>query len=89
MSFTQMTCYPNKDILIGNNNIEKYGFASTMTQGQMIDLAITNRCPILVKDGHTGKWYLKGQGKTTEFLKAKLDQAPMARDGVFSILIEF
>lgn len=89
MSFTQITRYPNKDILISNNNIEKYGFASTMTQWQMIELAITHRCPILIKDGHRGKWYLKGKNYTVVELKAKLDQAPRERDGVFSLLIEF
>lgn len=77
--------------LDGKNYIEEYGYAAERTEEEMIQLAIENMCPVIVKNGITGKWYLKGRGRQITELKTKLEQnrgnAP--RDGVYCILVEF
>ena len=47
----KITKFENCDILIGNNNVERLGFDKTKTLGEMIDLAINNNCPIIIKAG--------------------------------------
>lgn len=55
----------------------------------MIDLAIKNECPIIIKNGINGKWYLKGKGKSIEYLKSKIEEKlGKSRDGVFCLLLE-
>ena len=89
MSFTRITRYLNCDILIRQNDIEYYGFDKNKSEGEMIDLAIKNGCSIITKNGKNGKWYLKGKGKTTEYLKDKIEKhIGNSRDGVFCLLIE-
>ena len=89
MEYTTIQRYSNCDILIGSNNVEKYGFDSHKTEGEMIDLAVKHRCPVIVKDGPTGKWYLKGQNRSIEYLKHKISMASgKSRDGVFCLLLE-
>ena len=68
----KITKFENCDILIGNNNVERLGFDKTKTLGEMIDLAIINNCPIIIKGGLNAKWYLKG--KDIEFLKEKINE---------------
>ncbi len=85
----KITKFDKCDILIGNNNVEKLGFDKTKSLGEMIDLAINNNCPIIIKAGLNAKWYLKGQGKDIEFLKTKINQnIGQHRDGVCCYLIE-
>jgi hypothetical protein len=85
----KITKFNNCDILIGNNNVERLGFDKTKTLGEMIDLAINNNCPIIIKSGLNAKWYLKGQGKNIEFLKEKINQnIGQHRTGVCCYLIE-
>jgi hypothetical protein len=89
MSYTKITRYSNCDILCHQNDVEQYGFEKTKTEGEMIDLAVANRCSIITKNGKRGKWYLKGKGKSIEFLKSKLtDNVGKSRDGVFCLLLE-
>lgn len=89
MSYTRITPFPKCDILLHQNNVEQYGFDKTKTVGEMIDLAIKNECPIIIKNGINGKWYLKGKGKTIEYLKSKIDEKlGKSRDGVFCLLLE-
>lgn len=88
MSYTRITRFSKCDILLHKNNVERYGFEKTKTEGEMIDLAIKNECPIIIKNGN-GKWYLKGKGKTIEYLKSKIDEKiGKSRDGVFCLLLE-
>lgn len=57
-----------------------------ITEGEMIDLAVKNGSHIIVKNG---KWYLKGKGKSIEYLKSKIDEnVGKFRDGVFCLLLE-
>lgn len=85
----KITKHDNCDILIGNNNIEKLGFDKNKSLGEMIDLAINNKCPIIIKNGFNGKWYLKGQGMDIEFLKTKINEnIGQHRIGVCCYLIE-
>jgi hypothetical protein len=89
MSYTTITRFSNCDILISKNDVEYYGFPKTKTEGEMIDLAIEYRCPIIVKNGNKGKWYLKGRGKQIADLKNKIDEnLGKSRDGVFCLLIQ-
>jgi hypothetical protein len=89
MSYTTITRFLKCDILISQNDVELYGFPKSKTEGEMIDLAIEFRCPIIVKNGIKGKWYLKGKGKHIIELKSKIDKnLGKSRDGVFCLLIE-
>ena len=89
MSYTTIHRYLKCDILIGSNDVEYYGFDYNKTEGEMIDLAIKHNCPVIVKNGYNGKWYLKGQKYLTEDLKIKLSEAVgKSRDGVFCLLLE-
>jgi hypothetical protein len=55
----------------------------------MVDLAIQHKCPILIKNGKNGKWYLKGQGKTMEFLRSEIARKQgLSREGVCCWLLE-
>jgi hypothetical protein len=89
MTFNRITRYSKCDILLNQNDVEWYGFDKTKTEGEMINLAVKNECPIITKNGINGKWYLKGKGKLTEYLKSKIDEnIGKSRDGVFCLLLE-
>jgi hypothetical protein len=89
MSYRQITRHIKCDILVNKNEVEQYGFDKNKTEGEMIDLAVKNDCHIIIKNGEKGKWYLKGKGKTIEFLKKKINEKKgKARDGVFCLLLE-
>ena len=89
MLYNKITRYSNCDILLHKNDVEWYGFDKNMTEDEMIDLAVKNDCPIIIKNGKKGKWYLKGKGKTVKFLKNKInEQIGKSRDGVFCLLLE-
>jgi len=69
--------------------VEVHGYSKTKTEGEMIDLAIINGCKIIIKNGITGKWYLKGKDSTIEDLKIKINEKlDESRTGVFCLLIE-
>jgi hypothetical protein len=89
MSYTKITRFLNCDILKRQDDVEFYGFDKTKTEGEMINLAVEYGCPIIIKNGKNGKWYLKGQGKTIEFLQNKInEEIGQSRDGVFCLLLE-
>jgi len=69
MNYTKITRYIKCDILLHKNDVEWYGFDKTKSEGEMIDLAVKNECPIIIKNGKNGKWYLKGKGKNNRFFK--------------------
>jgi len=76
------------DILIGRNDIEKYGFTKTLSEDEMIQLAIRYGSPVVVKNGKKGKWYLKGRGIEREAIQQKITEANgLKRDGVYTILL--
>ena len=72
MNFNKITKYDNCDLL--SPDINKYGFDKTLTLGQMIDMALIHNCPIIVKGGYNGKWYLKGLDKDIDYLKSKINE---------------
>ena len=77
------------DILIHKNDIEYRGFDKTKQENEMIKLAIENDCPIIIKNGYNGKWYLKGKGFSKENLMTMINQAVgNSRDGVYCLLLE-
>ncbi len=89
MIYTRITRFSKCDILLHQNDVEWHGFEKTKTEGEMIDLAVKNECPIIIKNGINGKWYLKGKGKPIEYLKSKIDERlGKSRDGVFCLLLE-
>jgi hypothetical protein len=89
-SLTNITKYDRCDFLRDNNNVQRLGFERNKTLGEMIDLAVTHRCPIIIKSGPNAKWYLKGQGKTTEFLRAEIERKRgTRREGVICYFLEF
>lgn len=89
MSYSRITRYLKCDILLHKNDVEQYGFDKTKTEGEMIDLAVKNECPIIIKNGINGKWYLKGKGLTVEYLKSKINEKiGESRDGVYCLLLE-
>jgi len=94
-SLKQITKYDRCDFLLGfssnnNNNVERLGFEKTKTLGEMINLALIHKCPIIIKNGNKGKWYLKGQNKTIEFLKGEIDKKKgTTRQGVICYFLEF
>ena len=76
------------DILISRNDVEKYGFAKTISEEEMIQLAIKHGCPVIIKNGKKGKWYLKGRGITHEALRQKIAKnLGEKREGVYTILL--
>ena len=84
-----MTRYPKCDILIHKNDVERLGFDKTKTEGEMIDLAAIHGCKIIIKNGKNGKWYLKGKGRDSAFLKDEIAKnMNKYRDGVFCLLLE-
>ena len=88
MNYSQITRHLC-DILNQQNDVEPKGFDKNKTDGEMIDLAVKNGCPIIIKNGKKGKWYLKGKGRTIEFLKEKIMKGKgKSRDGVFCLLLE-
>jgi hypothetical protein len=89
MNYTTITRYANCDILLHKNDVELNGFDKTKTEGEMIDLAVKHGCPIIIKNGPNGKWYLKGNGQSIEFLKSAINkQVGQSRDNVFCLLLE-
>jgi len=87
---TITTFYPETDILHHQNDVQPLGFPKTKTLGEMIACAREHECNIITKNGKNGKWYIKGNGRTLEFLKNKLDQnIGKMRKGVFCLLLEF
>ena len=50
------------DVYIMKNEVEHLGFDKNKSFGEMVDLAILNKCSVITKNG-SGKWYLKGQEK--------------------------
>jgi len=88
MSF--IVSYDKTDVFRGNNNIEKNGFPKDKTLGQMLDIAIQHRCPIIIKAGKNAKWYLKGSGKSaTEIVNALEEKKGKYRDGMIAYYIKF
>ena len=76
MPVKSITTHLRCDFLKGTryNDIEPYGFDKSKTLGEMIDIAIENGCPIIIKAGADAKWYLKGKGRTNEYLKNKIEE---------------
>ncbi len=90
MNFRQITKFEKCDILKGKNDVEKNGFDKNTPFEKIINIAVKNKCKIVIKNGDRGKWYLKGQGLDVLFLKTKINEAIgcSSRNGVCCYLIE-
>jgi hypothetical protein len=92
MAFKSMVRVNKCDILKGTryNDIEPYGFDKLKTLGEMIDLAVLHKCPIIIKAGTNAKWYLKGKGRSYDSLKGKItENIGKEKDGVYCIIIQY
>ena len=67
---SQISYYSNTDIYVRDDDIVK-GLDKDLSLSNVIDIAIQNRSPIIVKHGK-GKWYLKGKYKDVNVIKEKL-----------------
>ena len=89
MNYTTITRYQKCDILIFKNDIENNGYDKNKSEGEMIDLAVKHGCPIIIKSGKNGKWYLKGNGYTIKHIKNEINiKSGKFRDGVYCLLLE-
>ena len=80
--------FANCEILKELNDVESRGYDSAKTEEEMIRIAIENYCPSVVKNGKKGKWYLRGRGRTEEFLQNRIDEnRDKHRDGVYCLLL--
>tara|TARA_B110000971_G_C20000718_1_gene496690 strand:+ start:617 stop:1426 length:810 start_codon:yes stop_codon:yes gene_type:complete len=86
-----ITRYHKCDILQATsyNNINSKGFDKNISEDEIILKAIEYNCPVIVKNGHDGKWYLKGHNKKYEFLQKKINKnLNKSRDGVYCLLLD-
>ena len=82
LSMASITKHPDTDFWCGTkyNNIQCYGFDGLLSYGEMIDMALKHRCPIIVKvgkgtkKGKEGKWYLKGNGRTKDEIQRQIEK---------------
>ena len=66
--------FPTCDILIHKNDVSRLGYKKEdKTLGQMVDLAILHKCPIIIERTR-GKWYLKGHGYSRSELKMMIKE---------------
>ena len=56
----------------GKNFVERLGFPKETPFGDLIGLAIENKCSVIIKNGYNGKWYLKAQNIDYEVVKERL-----------------
>jgi hypothetical protein len=88
MSYYKITRFQKCDVLVGRDDLEPRGFDKNISEDEIISLAVKTGCTIITKNGKKGKWYLKGQGKTPEYLLPKIEKnIGKYRDGVYCILI--
>ena len=80
-----LSSYNNCDIFIGKNDVEPKGFDADKSLGEMLDLAILHKCPIIVKNGK-GKWYLKCHGRDLGEIEQSIkDNKPYPRRTLYLI----
>jgi hypothetical protein len=63
--------YKNCDVFHNICELQSKGFSKDISRKDIFNIAISNRCPIIVKD-ETGKWFLKGIDRREEFLRDKI-----------------
>ncbi len=84
------TIFPKTDILKGCNDVEDKGYTASKTLDEMIQLALENDCPVIVKGGVNAKWYLKGKGMSMDSIRELIRQnhGKAPREGITLTLIE-
>ena len=89
-NYKKITKYLQCDILIHRNDISKNGFDKHKTEDEIIALANKHKCPIIIKNGLNGKWYLKGKKKSIECLKQYIEDniGKKKREGCYCLLLE-
>lgn len=80
-----LTLYENCDIFVGQNDVEPKGFDADKTLGEMLDLALCYKCPVIVKNGK-GKWYLKCNGRSIDQIEHSIKHnKPMPRRTLYLV----
>jgi len=89
MAFNNISRHDKCDFLKFRNDVEPLGFDKNYTELEMIGFALEHGCPIIIKNGKRGKWYLKGKGRTEEYL-IRLIQKNLGREreGVYCLFIQ-
>lgn len=60
-----------------------------LTEEQVCKVARVLEFPVVVKNGNNGQWYLKGKGKTRQFLEDAITKARgQSREGVYCLLLD-
>jgi hypothetical protein len=87
--FKNITCNSYCNILIDKSN---YTYNRERSLGEIIDLAIELKCPIITKNGKGASWELKGKGLSYDYLKQQIKintNHDIFSYDVLCILIEF
>lgn len=84
-----ITIYNKCDILLHRNDIQKLGFDKNKTFEEIKEIAIANNCPVIIKAGLKGKWYIKGKNMDLDVLKklASINEGKY-RNGIICYIIE-
>ena len=89
MAFNNISRHDKCDFLKFHNDVERLGFDKNYTEIQMIGLALEHKCPVIIKNGKRGKWYLKGKGRTGEYLTSLIKKNEgREREGVYCLFIQ-
>jgi len=70
----EVMTYKATDVYRNKNDVSQLGFDKNKSYDEMLELAVKNKCCVMVKDG-SGKWYLKGQDMDFETVKQKVEDA--------------
>jgi len=89
--WSSMTRYNGTDCLINQHDVQPLGFDASLSEAEMIALAIQHKSPVIVKAGFNAKWYLKGSGVPYEYLERmiKENQGKERYQRCYVILIKF
>ena len=89
MSLKSIHYYFKCDILKGSR-YDEHHFPGTVSEEEIVRVAIMHKCKIITKNGKNGMWYLKGSDRTMDYLQQKIESNKgKSRDGVYCILLEY
>ena len=86
-----LTTFAKCDFNIGKNDIEQLGYDKNLTIGHMIDIALEHSCRVIIKNGITGKYYLKCKDMVYDdaIALAERNQGKARGDGVICHVLKF
>lgn len=86
-----LTTFSKCDFNIGKNDVEQLGYDKNLTIGHMIDVALEHSCRVIIKNGITGKYYLKCQNMSYNdtIALAQRNEGNARGDGVVCHVLKF